>query len=149
MGQPKIRELWAKRLERRPPPQVRVMGRDPNEWEADFPDMRSCKNGAKFSVTFGPDTPEEEAVVWKLEEDGADPDEEDDETFYAIAGTFNSILEIPDSGALEFRILKDSEPDKVIAPATPDCSRKSEKIEGPAKDLKNKWVVKGPPGAEI
>jgi 3-oxoacyl-(acyl-carrier-protein) synthase len=165
-AQPNIKTLWAKKLESRPPPQVRVMGRDPNEWEADFPDMRTCKNGAKFTTTFGPDTPEDEAIVWKLVEDGPEQDEEDEETFYAITGNFNewqddrmasgdvngsfsSIVEVPESGVLEFRILKDSDTAQVIAPAIPNCTKKTAKIEGPKEGLTNSWSISADAGQEV
>jgi hypothetical protein len=165
-AQPDVKKLWAKKLAARPPPQVRVMGSNPDEWEADFPDMRVCRTGAKFSTTFGPDTPEEEAVVWKLEQDGPEENEEDDDAFFAISGNFNdwqddrmaagevmgsfsSIVEIPSGGVLEFRILQDGEATQVIAPVTPECTRKTDKIEGPKEGLTNKWVVRGDEGQEV
>merc|ERR1712060_797815 len=81
-------KLVSEKLAKRPFPQVRVTGKDPNDWEADFPDMRACRNGAKFSTTMTKETPDDEAVIWKLEEDGPEP-EDDDDTFYSITGNFN------------------------------------------------------------
>merc|ERR1712032_76128 len=111
------------------------------------------------------ETPDDEAVIWKLEEDGPEPEDGDD-TFYSITGNFNDwqddrmtpgeaagaftyLLEVPESGALEFRILKEDDEKQVIAPATPDCSRKTEAILGPTEGLTNKWKLTAEPGKEI
>merc|ERR1712066_1220753 len=116
----------------RPCPQVRVTGKDPADWEADFPDMRIHGTGAKFKAEVAQTEPQK-AIVWKLEEDGPDHEEEED-TFYSITGNFNdwqddrmaageapgnftSILEVPQGGLLQFRILKEGDAKQVIAPA--------------------------------
>lgn len=163
--QPDTVKLFLKMFSERPPPQVRVVGRNPEEWEADFPDMRAHRTGAKFTTTVGKDTPEE-ATIWTLVEDGDEVAEEEEDTFFAITGNFNdwaddrmaageasgsfiSILEIPEDGQLEFRILKEGDEKMVIAPSVADCDSKTATIEGPKEGLTNKWVIRGSPATEV
>jgi len=154
-------QLIMARLRRLAPSEVRVTGKDPDEWEADFPDPR-CKHGDKFIIQLSSEDPADMPQKWEklLEE------EESDDTFYAITGNFNdwtddrlspgdidglfsTVLDIPESGTLEFRILQDGETDQVIAPMTPACTRRTETIMGPEKGLTNKWVINGESGTEV
>jgi len=66
-----------------------------------------------------------------------------------IPGLRVTTVEVPASGELKFRFLKNGDPEQVIGPATPECTRKSEEIVGPQAGLKNSWVVHGTPGQEI
>lgn len=156
-----------KRIQKRPAPEVRVLGKDPEEWDADFPDLRTLKPGAKISVTLNKDDDLEDKLKWEVVNDGPDESEAgEDDSFYAICGNFNEweddrmaagdvpgqhtiTIEVPDSGILEFRFFKDGEKDQVLAPASEDCDRKTETIKGPAKGLTNKWVVRSRAGSEI
>mmetsp|Transcript_58864 Transcript_58864/g.182397 ORF Transcript_58864/g.182397 Transcript_58864/m.182397 type:complete len:956 (-) Transcript_58864:110-2977(-) len=165
-AQPDVDKLFMKKMEMKPPPRVNVLGKDPNDWEADFPDTRNARPGAKWTLSMSPDDEPEKAVEWKFVEDGPDLDAEDDDVFYAITGNFNdwsddrlaagevegvhtTALDMPESGILEFRILKDGDPEQVICPATPLCSRRLEQIIGPGKGLENKWCITAEPNKEV
>lgn len=160
---PDTEKLFHRKLKSRPPPEVRVMGSNPDDWEADFPDWRNVDRGAKFQVSLSPqdmDLP----MRWEQVEE---PDTVDDEeAFYSITGNFNSwagdrmaagelpglhttVVEVPRSGRLEFRFLRDGSEEQVVCPATPDCNRRTEAILGPAKDLSNSWVIFATPGKEV
>jgi hypothetical protein len=147
--------------------EVRVLGKNPDEWDADFPDLRKLKPGAKISVTINKDDKNEDKLKWEVVEDGPDPkDDGDDDCFFAICGNFNdweddrmaagdvpgvhtASVETPDSGMLEFRLMKDGDKDLIVAPKYPDCEVRSEAIDGPAKGLTNKWVIKSQAGSEV
>jgi len=92
--------------------------------------------------------------------------EDDEDVFYTITGNFNSWEEdrlapgsvpghhtitvvVPASGTLEFRFMKDGDADKVVAPETPSCPKKSVPILGPAKGLTNNWLVRAPADTEM
>lgn len=163
--QPDMHKLFQKKIQERPPPQVRVLGKDPDEWEADFPDSRTIKKGAKFHISINPND-SSEAIKWEMVEDGPDEDAEEEDAFYSLTGNFNewsddrmapgdidgvhtATVEVPDSGILEFRILKDGEDTEVIGPQSLESSSRTEAIIGPEKGLKNKWVISGAPGQEV
>jgi len=161
-----LNKMWQKKLAERPPPEVRVIGKSYEEWEADFPDLRTCKNGTKFKISLGEKDPVDQPIKWEMEEDGPDLDADDDDIFYAITGNFNewaddrmsagdvpgshtTTIDIPDDGVVEFRFLQDGDESKVLCPATDECGRKLEKILGPAGGLTNKWTVYGRAGEEL
>merc|ERR1712187_87517 len=72
----------------------------------------------------------EDKLKWEVQEDGPDPkDDADDDAFFSICGNFNdweddrmaagdvpgvhtATLEVPDSGILEWRFLKDGDKDR-------------------------------------
>nr|AQS99174.1 type I polyketide synthase [Gambierdiscus excentricus] len=167
-AQPDVDKLFMKKMEMRPAPRVNVLSTDPAEWEADFPDTRgNIRPGARWSLTLSPDDAVDEPLQWKFEENGPDLDADvDDEVFYAITGNFNdwaddrlaageiagvhtTTVDMPDSGVLEFRILVDGDPKQVLCPASPQCTRRTEEILGPAEGLTNLWVVSAAPGKEV
>lgn len=157
-------QSFIEKLKKMPLPEVRVIGTNPDDWESDWPDP--CLKGAKYSVHFHPDDSDDQPLRFVrevLDEDDLKPEDQD---WYDICGNFNDwtgdrMLEqsitglhrfqtdIPENGVLEFRFVKNGNPDLVLAPATDNCSRKSAAIIGPAKDLSNKWAVAGEPGVEI
>jgi polyketide synthase-associated protein len=156
---------FKQKLAKRPHPEVRPFGKNYDDWEADFPDTRAYRKGATFSVTIK-DKEESESVKWVLKNDGPDFDAEDEDTFFAITGNFNSweddrmaagdapgvhtvTVEIPDAGIIEWRFLMNGEKAQVLAPATNKCDRKTETIIGPAQSLTNVWSVVAPAGTEI
>lgn len=150
------------RLRRLAPAEVRVTGKDPDEWEADFPDPR-CKHGDKFIIKLSSEDPKDMPAKW---EKLMDEDEDNEDAFYCITGNFNDwgddrmtpgdvpglhivTVEVPESGSLQFRILEDGEADKVICPKTPSCYKRTEAIIGPAKDLTNRWIIDAPAGRDV
>jgi len=163
--QPNLNSVFHKKIQERPPPQVRVLGKNPDEWEADFPDTRTIKKGTKFHISINPNDVSE-AIKWEMVEEGNDEDAEEEDCFYAVTGNFNewsddrmapgdldgvhtASVEVPDNGVLEFRILKDGDDNETLGPASMECSNRSEAIIGPEKGLKNKWVIRGLPGQEV
>lgn len=145
------------------PPEVRPVGRSPDEWDTDMPDV-NAKPGDKFSIVIDQDDPLNVPLKWIKEEAAAE--EEGDEDFYSITGTFNgwleerpetndipgvysAIVDVPQSGSFEFRFLKNGDQAKVIAPEVEKCTRKTSRILGPLPDLDTSWLVRGDPGSEI
>lgn len=144
------------------PPEVRVNGDDPSMWEWDGPDV-TIKPGDKYSLSL---ELEDSAVRWTKEEL---PTEEDDVSdFYCIVGPFNDwegermeedasisglrsiIVDVPESGELQWRFLKNGEEDQVIYPEYDQCNRKSAEVLGPAQEddgrENNVWSVRAPSG---
>jgi len=151
-------------------PEVRPQGNSPDDWDHDYPalTMEEMKNN-RYSLFLAPEAGPDEPLKWTKEEEVAAPVGEEDEVvedFYAITGNFNSwaddrmiqsdvaglhtiTVEMPESGTLEFRFLKNSLDTEVIAPASDRCGRKSETILGPEEGLRNCWLIKGTPGQDI
>eukprot|EP00747_Dinoflagellata_sp_TGD_P162612 gnl/TRDRNA2_/TRDRNA2_180392_c0_seq1.p1 gnl/TRDRNA2_/TRDRNA2_180392_c0~~gnl/TRDRNA2_/TRDRNA2_180392_c0_seq1.p1 ORF type:complete len:954 (-),score=214.32 gnl/TRDRNA2_/TRDRNA2_180392_c0_seq1:100-2961(-) len=160
---PDVPTLWMKKIRQMSPPEVRVIGSSPDEWECDIPDADS-KPTDKWTIAFDPDDPPDVPISWSKED--ADPDDDDDNMSYSIVGNFNdwqsemmevgevpclnvAIVEVPNSGVVEFRFLKQGEPDLVMAPAFDKCNKKAAPIIGPKKDLTNSWCIRGEPGSEM
>lgn len=148
-------KLIMRRIKKMAPADVRVVGRSPDEWEADFPDLHSCKRGARFRIQMSPDDPKDKPARWEMIKQ---EEEEADAAFYAITGNFNNWsstrmatgdvpgihsvrVEVPESCILEFRFMQDGSEDKLLCPIVPTCSKKTTPIMGPGKSCKNKWVV--------
>nr|AQS99197.1 type I polyketide synthase [Gambierdiscus polynesiensis] len=163
-----VETLFARRLRKMAPPEVRVNGNDPSLWEWDGPD-KDVKKGDKYTITLRSDEPLDTPVKWIKEEDGEAIEDGEDET-YVITGPFcdwqgemmedgpitgmrSITLEVPDSGALEFRFLRNGEEDEVIYPSIDKCTKRSTPILGPKKEdkglEKNVWSVEGTPGTSI
>lgn len=163
---PDLKMLWKKKVAARPQPEVRPLGPNPDDWEADFPDSRTLRNGTQYQITMSPDDPVDQPVKFELKQEAPDLDIEDVGHYYYISGNFNKwgqdnmtatdvaglsrfVVQVPESGTVEWRFLKDGDVNAVIAPKFTPCSRKSEAIVGPQKGLKNKWVVYEEPGNEV
>jgi len=144
--------------------EVRVVGKNPDEWEADFPDPVSCKKGAKFKIELNAEDAKGTPARWEMVD--CEQDEDDPDDYYSITGNFNDwsddrmapgdvdglhtiTVEVPESGSLEFRFLKEGDSEKVLCPSMPICSRKTDPIMGPGKDLSNKWVIHAKPEKEV
>merc|ERR1712110_947346 len=50
-----------------------------------------------------------------------------------VPGVYVIIVEVPQSGSLEFQFLIDGDQEQVLGPAIPNCTRKTEAIIGPQK----------------
>lgn len=166
-----------KRLAMMKPPEVRAYGRNPDNWETDWPDF-NVKPGDKINIFFSMDKPNETCMkfevvpkVEKAEEGEAaeeEPGEEEEvqEEFWCITGNFNgwtddrmleggmeglstATVEIPSGGSLQFRFLQNGDTAKVLAPSIPNCTKRLAPILGPEPDLTNMWVVEGPSGTEV
>lgn len=155
--------LFLRRIRKMAAPEVRVNGDDPSMWEWDGPD-ENVKPGDKYSISLNPTDPEDTAVRWTKEEEGGEPDD-GEEDFYCITGSFNEweadrmedgavtglrtiVLDMPRTGVLEFRFLKNGEEDQVIYPEFDKCSQKTAAVLGPVREdngrEKNTWYVECP-----
>jgi len=166
-------EHFQKRLKASAAPEVRIIGDNPDDWEWDQPDTRGLKSGDVWCVSLSPDDNKDDPIVWKKMEMLEDNDEDE---FYVITGNFDGWSEdrmessdgigvrmepsdvpgvhvitiaVPSSGSLEFRFLKNGDPEQVLAPASSNCTRKTELIQGPESGLTNSWLVRAEPGSEL
>eukprot|EP00439_Symbiodinium_sp_Y106_P047823 s4308_g6.t1 len=163
-----VEKVWMKKLLSRPPPEVRPMGLDFDKWEADFPDTRMVRKGAKFSLSMGPDEGNE-PLRWDVVDESREIEVDDMEATFAITGNFNNwddeeaipmedgevpgvhriTLQVPAGGELHFHLLKGGNAKQIVGPAVDECTRKGAKIIGPQENLKNKWVINAPEGKEV
>nr|AQS99268.1 type I polyketide synthase [Gambierdiscus excentricus] len=170
-GQLPVRKQFEQRYRAKPPPEVRPLGKNYDEWEADFPDSR-CLNDytfpsdkKKYVIRFSPDDPHDQSVVWEPV-DEVEPEVDDDESFFTIAGDHKNYEEermvagdvpgvwlytasIPERNVLHFRLMKNGEVDKGIGPKVDNCARRSEVIIGPGKEVRTKWAVFGRAGTKV
>ncbi|CAE8633086.1 unnamed protein product, partial [Polarella glacialis] len=129
-----VERVWMRKLMMRPPPEVRPMGRNFDDWEADFPDTRALRKGAKFCISLSPDDMPGQAIRWEMVEEGLGAEAEDLEATFAISGNFNNwdadeavpmadgevpgvhvvSLQVPAGGMLEFQLLQGGDAKQVI-----------------------------------
>mmetsp|Transcript_16213 Transcript_16213/g.38010 ORF Transcript_16213/g.38010 Transcript_16213/m.38010 type:complete len:552 (+) Transcript_16213:2-1657(+) len=147
-GIPDVPSALLKRLRRMKPPAVRVAGADPAEWEWDGPE-KDIKPGDKYKIELDSTDAADAAIVWEKVADGAEIDGDGEDDVYAITGPFNEwdtdrmedgpvtglrtiTLEVPASGEIEFRFVKnDDEEGGCLFPAMDKCTRKTAPILGP------------------
>merc|ERR1712048_1444976 len=96
----------------------------------DGPD-KDLKPGDKYSITLTSTDPVDTPVRWVKDEDGAEMDDGEDD-FYCVTGPFNEwdadrmedgpitglrtiTLEVPESGEIEFRFLKNGDEDRACS----------------------------------
>merc|ERR1711879_1051001 len=158
----KFRSHWMSKMS---PPDIRAPGPDPSEWDADLPDQL-VKPGDVWSVVLEKGAPADAPMIWQKTEEGLGDEIDLDDVSYSIVGDFNSwtaqmmedgdapgsrniIVEVPDSGELRFRFVQTVDEDMVLAPAQDHCTKKAAQIVGPAPDLTNSWIAKGPAGSSL
>lgn len=158
--------LLQKRIAKMAPPEVRVVGDNPDEWETDGPNQDPTP-GVKYKIEINSFDPVDAPQKWVRDEAGDEAEADDDEdVFYSITGSFNgweedrmapgnvsgqhtTLVTVPSSGTVEFRFLKDGDVDMVVGPATPQCTKKTAPIIGPEKGLTNSWVARASAGSEL
>jgi len=161
-----VREKILRRMKRMAPPEVRPVGNDPDEWESDLPDA-CVRPGDRYVVRFSSDDPPDAPLRWERQEGRGDAEEEDDEdAFFSITGNFNgweddrmapgdvpgqhvTTVTVPAGGLLEFRFLRDGDPERVVCPELPGCGRRCAPILGPGAGLSNSWAVRAEEDTEI
>jgi len=166
-GVPDVPSALTRRLKRMAPPEVRVAGADPADWEWDGPD-KEIKVGDKYTIELDSTDDKDAPIKWeKVDDSGPVDDGEDD--YYCITGPFNEwdsdrmedgpitglrtiTIEVPSSGEVEFRFLRNGDEEEgIIMPALDKCSRRTVPILGPdmpSQEKKNKkttWVAQGEP----
>mmetsp|Transcript_4190 Transcript_4190/g.13113 ORF Transcript_4190/g.13113 Transcript_4190/m.13113 type:complete len:946 (-) Transcript_4190:145-2982(-) len=163
-----VETLIANRLRKMAPPEVRVNGTDPSQWEWDGPD-KDVKLGDKYTINLSSDEPLDTPVKWVKEEDALALEDGEDDNYYitgpfcdwesekmeegTVTGMRTITLEVPDSGLLEFRFLKNGEEDEILYPPVDKCARKNAPILGPKKEdkglEKNVWCIESEPGSAV
>jgi len=145
-----------RKLERTTAPLL-TEGLDPRDWHNWGPDPNSRRDD-KYMVFFEKGLLGETVARWEKQPRGlyilAD--------FYAVAsdrdgwsgermnegsapGLFELDVEIPDSGALQFRILAEGDASRAIGPSEPGCTRRTAPILGPAASNVETWLARGRP----
>jgi len=158
-------KLWQKQLSKMSPPEIRAVGSDPSEWNSDLPDQVP-KAGDVWSVTVdrgaGPNAP----IKWEKTEEGLGEEYDLDDVSYSIIGSFNDwrpeimedgdvagirmiVIDVPDSGQVEFRFVQSVDDDMILAPVSDKCSKKTAAIVGPSAGLTNSWVARGAAGSSL
>eukprot|EP00413_Alexandrium_margalefii_P030530 CAMPEP_0204570198 /NCGR_PEP_ID=MMETSP0661-20131031/38172_1 /ASSEMBLY_ACC=CAM_ASM_000606 /TAXON_ID=109239 /ORGANISM="Alexandrium margalefi, Strain AMGDE01CS-322" /LENGTH=936 /DNA_ID=CAMNT_0051578369 /DNA_START=82 /DNA_END=2892 /DNA_ORIENTATION=+ len=142
------------------PTQIIADGNDPSQWEYNGPSFdASPDDHYRIVLIKDPMTDEETFTYEKVTEEvelvefycttGNHNDWAEDRMMEGdVPGLFYQEVDVPEGGELEFRILAEGDPDKVIAPAN-TTSRKLEAIMGPSKDLRTSWIVKAEPGSAV
>lgn len=155
-------QMIQKKMKKMPPPEVRVIGDNPDEWDADLPEAE-VKPGDKYKIYFSSDDPKDTPLRWVKETEEV---EEDDDASFSITGSFNgweedrmapgdvpgqfmTTITMPSSGSAEFRFCKDGDTGKVVCPQEPNCSRKTAPIVGPDAGLKYNWLITGEADSEV
>jgi len=155
VGKLDAQALLLRRIAKMSPAEIRPVGNNPDDWEADLPDANP-KQGDIYSIVLRPDDPMDEPIKWIKVQDASDVREL--EEFYTITGNFNNwqqdsmapgaggqytmMVFVPVDGVLEFRFLKNG--DKAVAPEKDKCSEKMTRINGPQEGLTNCWSVSAP-----
>jgi len=160
--------MFLRRLQKMSPPEVRVNGSNPSEWEWDGPDV-VMKPGDKYTITINPNDAED-APIRFVKEEGVFAADDGEDDYYSIVGAFNDwegdrmddgpvtglrtiTLDAPEGGSLDFRFLKNGEEDQVIYPQIDKCTSRTTPILGPsAEDAgreRNVWSVKVEPGESV
>jgi len=159
-----IKDRILRRLGKMALPEVRPIGDNPADWEADLPDA-DVRPGDVYRIYISSEDPEDAPLRW-IRESRAPDDSVEDSTFYAITGNFNdwqetpmeageapgqhaATVEVPGSGRLEFRFLKDADPGQAIGPEVPNCSKKLVPLVGPKAGLTHTWVLDADPGTDF
>jgi len=159
------RKMFMKRLNLMAPPEVRPIGKDPASWETDGL-ARDAKAGDQYSVTIRKDDEANKSIKYVLEQEGLGEDFDPNDSSYSIVGSFNGeeplnledgavsglrsiIVQVPDSGEIEFNFIKTLEPEIVLAPETHRCRRKTGRISTPAEGLSNCWLIAAQPGSDV
>jgi hypothetical protein len=157
------RRMFQRKLGMMSAAEVRPIGKDPDAWETDGL-YRVAKPGDVYSVTITKEDDAARSKVYVLESEGLGDDCDPNDTSYSLVfngedalvmddgdvqGLRSIIVEVPESGEIVFNFVQTLEPEKVLAPATDRCSRRTAKISGPATDLTNRWCIVGEPGTDM
>jgi len=166
-GIPDVPSALMRRLKKMAAPEVRVAGADPAEWEWDGPD-KDLRPGDKYVIELDSTDEPDKALKWeKVVGSGEEDDGEDD--YYCITGPFNEwdtdrmedgpitgmrtiTVEVPSSGEVEFRFVKNGEEEEgLLFPPSEKCKRRTAPILGPeipkTERTKNKgtWMATAEP----
>mmetsp|Transcript_76332 Transcript_76332/g.184697 ORF Transcript_76332/g.184697 Transcript_76332/m.184697 type:complete len:957 (-) Transcript_76332:109-2979(-) len=159
-----VKEQILRRLKSMSPPEVRPVGESPEEWESDLPGA-DVRPGDVYKIFISSEDPPDAPLRW-VRESRAEEDSALADTFYSITGNFNDWqddrmeagevpghhaveVEVPESGLLEFRFLKDGDPNQALGPEVANCSQKLVPIIGPKDGFTHSWSLRADPGTEF
>ena len=153
VGKEDVQSLLLRRIAKMSPAEIRPVGNNPDDWEADLPEANP-KAGDIYSIIMRPDDPMDEPIKWVKVRD--ETEEREMEEFYTITGNFNNwqqdsmapgvsgqytmMVFVPSDGVLEWRFLKNGV--LAIAPEKDKTPEKTAKISGPQEGLTTCWSVK-------
>ncbi|OLP92465.1 Phthiocerol synthesis polyketide synthase type I PpsC [Symbiodinium microadriaticum] len=160
-----VQALLLRRIARMSPAEIRVIGNDPKDWEADLPEKNPLP-GDVYSIVLRPEDPIDEPIKWVKVRDASEQRESLTD-FYTVTGSFNSwqqdtlapgapghfsmVVFVPSDGAqtsvLEFRFLKNGNEQLVLAPEKDKCTEKLARVLGPQEGLRSCWSVKAAPSS--
>jgi len=157
--EPDYKKLFLNKVQKAPT-QIIADGNDPSQWEYNGPSLDAGHDEQyKIVLMKDPFTGDETFSYEKVVEEeeliefycttGNHNDWAEDRMMEGdVPGLFYQEIDVPESGELEFRILAEGDPDKVIAPEN-TTSKKLEPIVGPTKDLRTSWTVTAEPGSAV
>lgn len=160
-----------KRLANMKAPEVRMYGRNPDDWETDWL-LKDAKPGDKYSVVMSQDMAADTSLkVNKMEPPAIKYGEEgeliEEETYYAISGNFNDFtpdrmmegeipglftatIEVPADGSMEFYFSKEGEDRQLICPVEANASSRLATIVVKKPDQQaNSWLISGQASADM
>ncbi|CAE7216279.1 ppsC, partial [Symbiodinium necroappetens] len=156
-----VQALLLRRIARMSPAEIRVIGNDPKDWEADLPEKNPLP-GDVYSIVLRPEDPIDEPIKWVKVRDASEQRESLTD-FYTVTGSFNSwqqdtlapgapghfsmVVFVPSDGVLEFRFLKNGNEQLVLAPEKDKCTEKLARVLGPQEGLRSCWSVKAAPSS--
>lgn len=150
-------KLFMKKLEVQPP-KIIADGPDPEDWNYSGP-AGVLKPGEAYRVRIDRD-PVTGATPIRWEKYTLE--EEPRPEFYSMTGSYNEwvaermeegevpglwyqIVDIPDSGTMEFRFLEDDDTNRALGPLEKSCKRRLAPAEA-SKSCETSWVIDGQPG---
>lgn len=104
-----MEKIYLRRLRARPIPEVRPMGKNPDDWEADFPDTRALPKNCKFRIAMGPDDPADMPIRWEVADYGLDEECADQDASFWVIGNFNNWA-LPPRSSSGYIIAEDDHP---------------------------------------
>jgi len=159
VGQQDAQTLLMKRIAKMSPAEIRPVGNNPDDWEADLPEANP-KPGDVYSIVLRPDDPMDEPIKWVKVQDAS---EQKDSflDFYTVTGNFNNWQQdtlapgapgqftitvfAPAEGKVDFRFLLNGDESKVVAPEKDQSTDKLGRVLGPQEGLSNVWSIEAAP----
>ncbi|CAK0839000.1 unnamed protein product [Prorocentrum cordatum] len=162
IGQRSLRRVVMDRIRRAPPPDVAMLGSDPEQWESNGMPASEGQIGRVFRVELL----EDGSVVWR---EAAERARALAGSTFHLTGSFNqwglSMMQpssgipnlhvgevcVPPEGEVLFRVVADGDPLAAYCPPWPRCTRKAAPVVGPGPpppELHREaaWLIEGRPG---
>uniref|UniRef100_A0A7S1KV20 Uncharacterized protein n=1 Tax=Alexandrium catenella TaxID=2925 RepID=A0A7S1KV20_ALECA len=155
---PNYQAIFLRKLKEYRPPVI-ADGTNPKNWEWSGPGF-DWKDDAKYTVKLEKEVTGEFCVKYERQEEL----EIEVPEFYSVTGTHNEwqddrmmegdvpgmyyvVVEVPDSGSLDFRVMVEGDNERLIGPDIEACRKRTAPIQGPEKDLTTFWRASGSPNS--